>query len=63
MRSSFPLLESWLGYDSHVLEEMVQILGEPPKSLSTVFEDQGTAVTKVEGTGQYSLVDQVSEIG
>ena len=63
MRSGFPLFESGLGFDSHVLEEMVRILGKPPESLCATFEERGTAVMEVEETGQYSLIDQVSEIG
>lgn len=63
IRSGFPLFESWLGYDSHVLDEMLRILGKPPKSLCTPFQERGTAVTKLEEAGQGSLLDQVSEIG
>lgn len=63
MRSGFPLFESWLGYDSHVLEEMVRILGKPPESWWSAFDERGIAVTKVEGPSQHSLVDQVGDIG
>ena len=63
MRSGFPLFESWLGYDSHVLEGMVRILGKPPEPLYSAFEERGTAVTSVADAGQYSLLDQVNEIG
>ena len=63
MRSGFPLFESWLGNDSHVLEQIVRTLGKPPESLCAAFEKRGTAVTNVKGAGRYSLVDQVSEVG
>ena len=52
-----------ISYDNHVPELMVQVLERPPKSWWSAFEERGTAVTKVKEAGQYSLVDQVSEIG
>lgn len=57
MQSGFPEFGSWLGYDSHVLEEMVRILGKPSGSSCNA------SVGKVKGCGQCSLFDQVGDIG
>lgn len=46
-----------------MLEETVRILGKPPESWWSAFEERGNAVTKVEGPSQDSLVDQVGDIG
>lgn len=62
MRSGFPLFESWLGYDSHVLEEIVRTLGKLPESCWSTFERRCNAVTKVDRPGDYTFLDQVSEI-
>lgn len=48
-RSGFPLLESWQGYDSHVLEEMIRVLGRPSDSWWFAFDERGTAVTEKVG--------------
>ena len=62
MRSGFPLFESFIGSPSEVLQEMVRILGAPPKLWWPSFEKHEIDVQNDISSGSL-LGEQIREIG
>lgn len=63
IRSGFPLFESFVGSPAEILEEMVQILGTPPKQSIYLWERQGVAIADRAQVDESSLNDRIREIG
>jgi serine/threonine protein kinase len=62
IRSGFPLFESFVGSRTEVLEEMVRILGIPPKPFHAVWKQADVPFTDDERPND-SIKDRIREIG
>lgn len=63
IRSGFPLFESFVGSPAEILEEMVQILGTPPKQSIYLWERHGVTIADHAQLDESSLNDRIREIG
>ncbi|MCJ1260021.1 hypothetical protein MMC24_007861 [Lignoscripta atroalba] len=63
MRSGFPLFESFVGSSSEVLQEMVRILGTPPKPWWPSLEQHDIYIKQNEASRGSLLGERVREIG
>ena len=63
MRSGFPLFESFVGSASEVLQEMVRILGTPPKPWWPPLEQHGIYIGPNDASSRCLLSEQIREIG
>ena len=61
MQSGFSLFESWLGYDSYVLEEMVRTLRKRLKSWWSTSEQPGVSVKEEEECEKVASVSRSEE--
>lgn len=62
MRSGFPLFESFVGFRTEILKEMVRILGIPPKPFHALWKQGGITFTDDERPND-SIKDRIREIG
>jgi len=63
MRAGFPLFESFVGSPSEVLQEIVRILGTPPKPLWPSLEQHEIYIGQHESSCEPLLAERVREIG
>ena len=63
LRSGFPLFESFIGQRTEILQEMVRILGAPPKSSRGPWEQNGVDFGDHKDEEVDGLTGQVQDIG
>ncbi|KAK4980834.1 hypothetical protein LTR28_000116 [Elasticomyces elasticus] len=63
MRAGFPLFESFLGSSDEILEEIVRILGMPPKTFHSLRKKIGITMTDHAHLHGSTLSDRIGEIG
>ncbi|KAK4982675.1 hypothetical protein LTR50_007636 [Elasticomyces elasticus] len=63
IRAGFPLFESFVGSSDEILEEIVRILGMPPKTFHSLRKKIGITITGHAHLDGSTLSDRIREIG